>query len=142
MRKHRILIAYLASMNLASCVYRVDIQQGNLITQKQVDQLKPGMTMNQVRYLMGTSLMQNPFQPKRFDYIHSLQKADQARHVQHLTMIFDNEERLSGLRGDFRPQPQSEAGLQPAEMSTVEVPPRKTEKGLFEWFGNVLKNLF
>lgn len=140
MRKHLILITYFASLNLTGCVYRIDIHQGNAITQKQVDQLKPGMTQNQVRYIMGTPLLKDPFQPKRFDYLYSVQKAGGTRQVQHLTLVFDNDDRLSGLRGDFRPHPES--GLEAPEVSTVQVPARKIEKGIFEMIGNLLKNLF
>lgn len=137
MRKHLILITYFASLNLTGCVYRIDIQQGNIITQKQVNQLRPGMTLNQVRYILGTPLL---IQPKRWDYLYSLQKAGGARQVQHLTLVFDGDDHLSGLRGDFRPHPES--GLQAPEVTTVEVPARKIEKGLFEMIGDLLRNLF
>ncbi|GAB6067026.1 hypothetical protein JCM13664_03440 [Methylothermus subterraneus] len=139
MRKHRILIAYFASQILTGCVYRIDVQQGNLITPNQVDQLKPGMTLNQVRYILGTPLLTNPFQPQRFDYLYSVQKAGGARQVQHLTLIFDEDGRLVGLRGDFRPQPKSD--LQAHEITTIEVPARKIEKGLFETILNLFKKL-
>lgn len=139
MRKHLILIIYFASQILTGCVYRIDIQQGNIVTQKQVDQLRPGMTQNQVRYIMGTPLLRDPFQSKRWDYLYSFQKAGGARQVQHLTLIFDDDLHLSGLRGDFCPHPES--GLQTHEVTTIEVPPRKLEKGIFEMIIDLFKNL-
>ena len=52
-------------------VYRINIQQGNDITQDMVSQLKPGMTKNQVAYVMGTPLIIDTFHPNRCDYIYS-----------------------------------------------------------------------
>ena len=52
-------------------VYRINIQQGNDITQDMVSQLKPGMTKNQVAYVMGTPLIIDTFHPNRWDYIYS-----------------------------------------------------------------------
>ncbi len=140
MRKHLILITYFASLNLTGCVYRIDVQQGNVVTQKQVNQLRPGMTLNQVRYILGTPLLKHPFQPKRWDYLYSFQTAGGARQVQRLTLVFDGDDHLSGLRGDFRPHP--EAGLQAPEVTTIEVPARKIETGIFEMIGDLLRNLF
>lgn len=140
MRKHLTLITYFASLNLAGCVYRIDVQQGNVVTQKQVNQLRPGMTSNQVRYILGTPLLKDPFQPKRWDYHYSFQKASGARQVQRLTLVFDGDDHLVSLRGDFRPQPES--GLQTPEVTTIEVPARKIEKGIFEMIGDLLRNLF
>ncbi|RMG27455.1 MAG: outer membrane protein assembly factor BamE, partial [Gammaproteobacteria bacterium] len=51
-------------------VYRIDIQQGNVVTQEQIDQLRPGMTREQVRYLLGTPLVQDTFHPERWDYVY------------------------------------------------------------------------
>lgn len=48
--------------------YRIDIVQGQAVTQDQVDQLKPGMTPAQVRYLLGTPLVTDTLNPSRWDY--------------------------------------------------------------------------
>ncbi len=140
MQKHLIFITYFASLNLAGCVYRIDIQQGNVVTQQQVNQLRPGMTPNQVRYIIGTPLPKNPFQPKRWDYLYSFQQAGGSLKVQHLTLMFDDYDRLVGLRGDFRPHPES--SFQTPAVTPIEVPPRKIEQGIFEILGNLLRNLF
>lgn len=52
---------------LAGCsfpgVYKIDIQQGNVVTQDMIDQLRPGMTRRQVRFIMGNPLIQTPSTP-------------------------------------------------------------------------------
>ena len=48
--------------------YRVNVQQGNVVEQKQIVQLRPGMTRDQVRYVLGTPLLQDPFHANRWDY--------------------------------------------------------------------------
>ncbi len=48
--------------------YRIDIVQGQAITQEQVDQLRPGMSPAQVRYLLGTPLVTDTLSPSRWDY--------------------------------------------------------------------------
>ena len=55
--------------------YRVDIGQGNLITQPMVDQLKSGMSRDQVRSILGTPLLVDPFRGNRWDYVFELRKA-------------------------------------------------------------------
>ena len=50
--------------------YRVNVQQGNVVEQKNIVQLKPGMTRDQVRYVLGTPLLQDPFHANRWDYVY------------------------------------------------------------------------
>ena len=50
-------------------VYKLPTRQGNVIEQKQLDQLKPGLTRDQVRFLMGTPLAASPFRSERWDYV-------------------------------------------------------------------------
>ncbi len=57
---------------LAGCVYRPDIQQGNFLEVKDVDQVTTGMTRSQVRYLLGTPMISDPFEAQRWDYIYTL----------------------------------------------------------------------
>ncbi|MGI9246857.1 MAG: outer membrane protein assembly factor BamE [Steroidobacteraceae bacterium] len=58
----------------AGCVYRPNIQQGNLLKVEDVDQVQVGMTRSQVRYLLGTPMLADPFDPQRWDYIYTLQR--------------------------------------------------------------------
>jgi len=58
----------------AGCVYRPNIQQGNLLKLDDVNQVTVGMTRSQVRYLLGTPMVADPFQPDRWDYIYTLRR--------------------------------------------------------------------
>jgi len=64
---------------LVGCVYRPDIQQGNLLLIEDVEQVKPGMTRSQVRYLLGTPMVSDPFVPDRWDYIYTFQRGRDRR---------------------------------------------------------------
>ncbi len=135
MRKHLIIITYLASPFLTSCVYKIDVQQGNIVTQEMVDQLRPNMNTRQVRFVMGTPLLVDPFHRERWDYIYSNQPGGEERLQKRITLLFAND-RLAGLQGDYRPSGMPIA--EPTAESTVIVPKREVEKTLFQ----KIKSLF
>jgi len=74
-----------------------------LITQDMVDQLKPGMTKSQVRFIMGTPLIADTFSQNRWDYFYSLQPGDRSGEVRERMAIFFKNDVLVGFRGDFVP---------------------------------------
>ena len=69
-----ILTLILSSMVLFSsgCMYRIDIQQGNVVNTKMLQKLRQGMTQQQVIYVLGTPLLQDVFHQDRWDYYFSL----------------------------------------------------------------------
>lgn len=72
-----LLLAALASLALlAGCLYRMPVQQGNVLDDSQVEDLKTGMTRSQVLYLLGTPMLPHSFDNDRWDYYHYL---DQGR---------------------------------------------------------------
>ena len=76
----RRLLAGLALALLAvtsGCVYRVDVQQGNLLEATDIEAVKPGMTRSQVRFLLGTPVVTDPFRKDRWDYIYYFKKGRQ-----------------------------------------------------------------
>ena len=73
-------------------VYKIDIQQGNVITQKMLDQLRPGMTRIQVQYVMGTPLLKDTFNSNRWDYVYSMQPGGKSRKQKTITLYFDNDQ--------------------------------------------------
>ncbi|WP_295462722.1 outer membrane protein assembly factor BamE [uncultured Pseudomonas sp.] len=95
-------LAMLAGCSLPG-VYKIDIQQGNVVTQDMIDQLRPGMTRQQVRFIMGTPLIQDTFHPNRWDYLYSLQAAGGQRKQERVSLVFNGNNQLSGLSGDFMP---------------------------------------
>jgi outer membrane protein assembly factor BamE len=58
----------LAGLSLIGCVYRIDIQQGNLLEQADIDQIQVGMTRSQVQFLLGTPMVADSFHRDRWDY--------------------------------------------------------------------------
>ena len=72
MRKS-IILALCFSLAISSgCVYRSNISQGNLIKQEDLDQAKVGMTKHQIRFLLGTPMIDDPFHSARWDYVYYL----------------------------------------------------------------------
>jgi outer membrane protein assembly factor BamE len=63
----------------AGCVYRPNIQQGNLLRLDDVNQVTVGMTRSQVRYLLGTPMVADPFHPDRWDYIYTLRRGRETK---------------------------------------------------------------
>jgi len=85
----RLPILSLATLALAAalggCVYRMDVQQGNYLEGKTVDQLQVGMTRTQVRYLLGTPLVPDCFDKDRWDYVYYF-KDDKVTHFERLNV--------------------------------------------------------
>ena len=79
--------------------HRIDIQQGNVVTQEMVDKLKPGMTRQQVRFVMGTPPIVDPFHKDRWDYVYYLNKAGAVVEHRRLVLLFEGEV-LRRVEGD------------------------------------------
>ncbi len=60
-------------------VYKADLDQGNVVTKEMVDKLKPGMTPSQVRYVLGTPLITDTLNPRRWDYLYAYVPGTYAR---------------------------------------------------------------
>lgn len=83
-------------------VYRLPIDQGNIITQEMVDQLEIGMTRSQVEYVMGSAVLRDSFSPNRWDYIYTLNKEGKPAERHQLTAFFEND-RLVRIVTDITP---------------------------------------
>jgi len=76
----------------AGCVYRLDVQQGNLLDQTDIEAVLPGMTRSQVRYLLGTPVASDPFRNDRWDYMYYLKPGRSRRTTQRWLIVwFDGE---------------------------------------------------
>ncbi|MGB7213776.1 MAG: outer membrane protein assembly factor BamE [Gammaproteobacteria bacterium] len=60
--------ALVVGLVLSGCAYRMDIQQGNIVEQEAIDQVREGMTRSQVQFLLGTPMISDPFHADRWDY--------------------------------------------------------------------------
>ncbi|HEX2584391.1 MAG TPA: outer membrane protein assembly factor BamE [Steroidobacteraceae bacterium] len=85
------LTSLVLAIALSACVYRAPIQQGNLLETKDIDQITVGMTQAQVRYVLGTPMVADPFSNNRWDYVYyyKLSKMPQAK-KQQLVVFFEN----------------------------------------------------
>lgn len=81
--------------------YRIDVRQGNYVTQDMVAQLKPGMTREQVRFVLGTPLVADVFHADRWDYIYRFQPGKGESQERRLAVVFEDG-RLARLEGDVR----------------------------------------
>lgn len=101
------IIFLLALLGMSACtffpgVHKIDIQQGNLVPRESVDQLRPGMTPEQVRFLLGTPLLEDTFSPRRWDYIYRLRVDGELAEARQLRLYFENG-KLARIVGDQRP---------------------------------------
>lgn len=117
-----------SSLERLPFVYKMTVQQGNIITEEMVDQLRPGMTKNQVRYLLGTPLLTDFFHTDRWDYTYTIRRGHQDMEVKTLTLHFENDA-LARIEGDLQPNPGRAAAREP-EQIVVSVPDYKERKGL------------
>ncbi|ORU91425.1 MAG: cell envelope protein SmpA [Cycloclasticus sp. symbiont of Poecilosclerida sp. N] len=111
-------------------IYKIDVKQGNLVSQEMINQLRPGMDKKQVKFILGTPLLIDPFHKNRWDYFYDLKKSGKQDTKKRATIIFVDGQLVS-LKGDFRPSNESK----PMTINTtvVDVPKQKEkEKGILE----------
>ena len=91
----KLLLLALAFSMLAftsGCVYRANIAQGNLIEQEDLDQVEVGMTRNQIRFLLGTPLIDDPFHAARWDYVYYIRIGrNDAAFKRWVTIVFEDD---------------------------------------------------
>lgn len=144
MRKSLLLLALFCaacsnySANLPSIKpYRMDIQQGNVVTPKMMMQLRPGMSKAQVKFIMGTPLVTDPFHSNRWDYFYQMRKDGKIIEQRRVIMEFEND-KLARIRGDVIPagSDAQQAAGQSANKAPVTLKsvgdPKPKEKGLLD----------
>lgn len=98
----RVLACALCGLAAAACspIYKLDIQQGNLLSKSLVDSLKPGMTKRQVTLVMGSPAVVSPFDQNRWDYVSTLRRGNGRMETKDLTLYFEGDA-LSKIEGDY-----------------------------------------
>lgn len=71
--------------------YRTDLPQGNYLTRETLDQVKPGMTRDQVRFVLGTPLLRHIFHPDRWDYVFRYQFPNGRAELRRATIVFSDD---------------------------------------------------
>ena len=104
--------------------YKMDIQQGNAVTSKMLLQLKPGMTQSQVRFILGTPLIQDSFHANRWDYFYQMREQGKLIEQRRIILEFANDA-LIHVRGDVIPVSAQEAATPVAEEKPAVQPEEK-----------------
>lgn len=107
--------------------YRPDVQQGNIITKDMVEQLRPGMTRDQVRFLLGTPMLTDIFHQERWDYPYYLRRKSGETQVRKLSVVFA-EGKLSRYDSDAMPaEPLADSLILGQKAPKAVVPPPPPE---------------
>lgn len=109
-------------------VYSLEIQQGNIVTQRMVNQLQPKMTKPQVLFIMGSPMLYNVFHLDRWDYLYSL-TSDEKADVKTRLSLFFADDLLSSMQGTYKPE--ALAADNKAKQITVLIPKRNLDKTIW-----------
>ena len=130
MLPYALLVAVLAGCTVDRIpgVYRIDVEQGNVLDAESVAQLQPGMTRQQVRFLLGTPMLVDTFHPDRWDYIYRVRHGNGRLDSEHITVHFDGDT-VTRVAGRVERTAEGGAGGQ----QTVSVSgPAPDERGMLE----------
>jgi outer membrane protein assembly factor BamE len=98
------------------------VEQGNIVTQELADQLKPGMSRRQVRFILGTPLVEDTFNENRWDYLYVKRNGLNVLSEARLTVVFEGDS-LTEVRGNYMPPAWSEddpEAVEPTPEETAE----------------------
>jgi outer membrane protein assembly factor BamE (lipoprotein component of BamABCDE complex) len=89
-------------------VHKIDIPQGNVVEQYQINQLRPGMNKEQVRFVMGTPMINDVFHTNRWDYLYRFKPGYGETKTRLATLYFNEQDKLASIQGDYRPGEKAE----------------------------------
>lgn len=146
MKYTALLLALVSQSTLTGCetilsnlpgVYTIDIEQGNMVDQAMIDQLRPNMTKRQVLYIMGSPMLADSFHDKRWDYLYSKQPGGEER-VQKRISLFFNGDSLAGVQGDLHPS--AVPVLKESSEVTIDVPKRNLDSTMSEKISDLFES--
>jgi outer membrane protein assembly factor BamE len=115
-------------------VYKLDINQGNYLSQDMVEKLRVGQTKQQVRTILGTPLVTSAFRDSRWDYVYEFQR--QGRTTEHRAFtVYFVEDKLARWEGDEMPQSVAELNRAAA---TKALPP-ESESAIVRWWNELFR---
>ncbi len=104
LRITRLAVAAFLLAVLGACVHRIDIQQGNFLDKEDIDRISVGMTRVQVRALLGTPMVADPFQGERWDYLYYLKRGRWKKAEQrHFIVYFDGSDKVEKIDRPTQP---------------------------------------
>lgn len=104
MRLKSLLVCLVASL-FTACVYRIDVQQGNLLDDQDIGQVEVGMTRSQVQFLLGTPMIADSFHRDRWDYAYYLRRGRSSDVVQRWVIVHFENDRVARVERDLALQP-------------------------------------
>lgn len=135
--------------------YKIDVQQGNVLTQDMVAQLRPGLTRDQVRYVLGSPVLTDIFHADRWDYIYHLKRGNVAEPiVRRFSVFFDHEGKLLRVGGDLEVADEADLALPLNRLQVLDLgslpespetssstPSAQPERVKKDWWGRTLNRL-
>ena len=92
------LVAAALLLGTTACVHRIDIQQGNFLDRQDIDRVSVGMTRVQVRSLLGTPMVADPFDVSRWDYVYYFKKGRLGKPTRrHFIVYFDGSDKVARI---------------------------------------------
>ncbi len=105
--RFRVVSLVIAALALTACVYRIDIQQGNLLDDEDITQVQVGMTRSQVQFLLGTPMVADSFHRDRWDYAYYLRRGRSPDVTQRWVVVHFENDRVARIDRDLELQPPS-----------------------------------
>jgi outer membrane protein assembly factor BamE len=102
MKSTTIIISLLFVLFSIGCVYKTPVQQGNILVQDDIDQIKPGMNKRQIAILLGTPAIADPFNHNRWDYVKTFKVKGEISQVKKLSLYFEAD-KLIKTEGNYFP---------------------------------------
>jgi len=126
----RAILLSLLAFSLAGCsiVYKLPTRQGNVIEQKQLDQLQIGMTRDQVKFLLGTPIASSPFRAERWDYF-GYYKSPRGQVSTRTVSLYFDDNKLSKMDGAQLAGEDKNVGTPDVDTLAKEVKKDESEKG-------------
>lgn len=103
--RFRVASLVIVALALTACVYRIDIQQGNLLDDEDIVQVEVGMTRSQVQFLLGTPMVADSFHRDRWDYAYYLRRGRSPDVAQRWVVVHFENDRVARIDRDLALQP-------------------------------------
>ena len=110
-------------------IHKITIQQGNIVDQTMVNKLRPGMGKRQVRFIMGSPMINDTFHENRWDYIYRIHRSTHDVTKSTRVSLFFEQDKLSRIEGDMRPLVEETVEK---KTEVVEVPYQERDVGIFD----------
>ena len=106
MKSTTIIVSLFFILMSTGCIYKTPVQQGNVLVQSDVDNVRPGMSKRQIAIILGTPAIADPFNQDRWDYVSTFKIKGKVDEIKRLTLYFDDN-KLIKTEGNYFPEKDS-----------------------------------